>query len=58
MGQVLIKCPKTGKPLPTGFAMDQVSFDSSTLTNNTVGPCPHCGENHTWSKSDAWLVDE
>jgi hypothetical protein len=36
--------------------MDKASFDNTTniLTNNTVR-CPACGQNHTWSKSDAVL---
>jgi len=55
MGQVMIKCPVTGKPLPTGFNMPKASFASATLTNNSVGPCPHCGQMHTWSKADAWV---
>lgn len=55
MAMVLIRCPNTGKPLATGIGMDPGSFASSTLLNNTVGPCPHCGQNHTWSKKDAWL---
>jgi len=58
MGPVMIKCPKTEKPLDTGIHMDKVSFESGTLEHNTIGPCPHCGENHTWSKEDAWLADD
>ena len=57
MGMVMIKCPKTGKPVPTGFGMDKGSFESSTLTNNTVSPCPACGGKHTWSKKDGWLQE-
>lgn len=51
MGQVMIRCPETDKPLPTGIAMDKASFESSQMENNSVGPCPHYGENHTWSKA-------
>ena len=56
MPRIMIKCPKTKKLVPTGFAMDKASFDNPTnvLTNNTVS-CPACGQNHTWSKSDAVL---
>lgn len=54
MAMVKIKCPVTGKDVPTGIEMDLQSFSSVTLTNNRVR-CPHCGEMHTWSKSDAFL---
>lgn len=56
MGMVMIKCPVTGKPVPTGFGMDRATFDNPTnqFTNNNVG-CPHCGQTHTWSKPDAWV---
>ena len=54
----MIRCPKTDKPLSTGMGMDQASFDSSTLSNNTVGPCPHCQGMHTWSKGEAFLAED
>ncbi len=54
MGMIKIKCPKTGKDVPTGIAMDLQSFGSSTFTNNGVR-CPHCGEMHIWSKADAFV---
>jgi hypothetical protein len=56
MGDVMIKCPETGKAIRTGMSMDKGSFDSSTLTNNSVG-CSECGGSHTWSKEDSWLKD-
>lgn len=55
MGQVMIRCPQTGKLVSTGIAMDKASFESSTLTNNSV-KCPLCGNIHVWSKRDATLV--
>jgi endogenous inhibitor of DNA gyrase (YacG/DUF329 family) len=53
--RIMIRCPKTNKPMYTGMTMPQQAFDSSTLEDNTVGPCPHCGGQHTWSKEDAFL---
>lgn len=52
MPMLMIKCPKTGKPVPTGINMPQESLDSSTLESNTIGRCPACGESHTWGKRD------
>ncbi len=51
----MITCPKTGKPVSTGFDMDERSFAGSAVTGNTFGPCPACGETHTWAKEDAFL---
>jgi endogenous inhibitor of DNA gyrase (YacG/DUF329 family) len=51
----MITCPETGNPVPTGFDMDEGSFEGSTLTDNTFSPCPECGQAHTWSKEDAYL---
>lgn len=55
MGTLFIACPTTGNILSTGMSMDKASFESSTLVNNSVGPCPHCGATHTWSKENAML---
>jgi len=55
MARVMITCPETGNPVPTGFDMDEGSFEGSTLTDNTFSPCPECGQAHTWSKEDAYL---
>lgn len=54
MGQVMIRCPSTGKAVPTGLRFDAFSFENAQLSANTV-TCPHCGKPHTWNKSDAWL---
>jgi endogenous inhibitor of DNA gyrase (YacG/DUF329 family) len=54
MANVVIKCPKTGKLVPTGMNMDEASFKSSSMTNNSFN-CPACGETHTWNKDQASL---
>jgi hypothetical protein len=54
MPQIMIRCPKTGKPTPTGMHFDEVSFATSQFRNN-IAPCPHCGSSHMWSKEDAWV---
>lgn len=58
MGMLMIRCPKTGKPVPTGFGMDKQSFASPSvvLENNSV-TCPHCGGTHVWSKKDGWVQE-
>ena len=53
----MIKCPNTGKAVPTGINMDQASFDSSDMRDNALGGCPACGGTHVWNKEDAFLED-
>jgi hypothetical protein len=35
--KIMIRCPKTNKPLYTGMTMSQEVFESSTLENKTIG---------------------
>ena len=58
MSRIMIRCPSTGKPLFTGMGMNAQSFANSQFVNNTVGPCPHCGQSHVWNKKDAWVEDD
>lgn len=55
MAQVVIKCPRTGKWVPTGIDMDAASFAGANMSGNSFGPCPACGASHTWDKKDAKL---
>jgi hypothetical protein len=57
MGQIAIRCPNKGEMITTGMTMDRGSFESSTISDNSV-QCPACGETHTWSKEDATLTDD
>lgn len=57
MPMLYIKCPNTGEPVATGFDLPASNLQNTTLTNNSVG-CPHCGQTHTWNKSDAFFLDE
>ncbi len=54
MATLLIKCPKTGKSLSTGFVVSEDAFDPRSFSNNAVG-CPHCRQTHTWSGKDAFF---
>ena len=53
MPNVMITCPATKKPVPTGIVMDAPSFAAATLTSNSFC-CPACGQMHTWSKKDGF----
>ena len=54
---VMIVCPHTGKPTPTGFVMNPEEFEDAT-PGNILSGCNECGGNHSWSKEDAFLADE
>lgn len=52
-----INCPSTGKPLSTGIAVRDRDFNRDVFKANTIGPCPHCGDSHTWDGKDAFVVE-
>jgi hypothetical protein len=56
MSMLMIKCPATGRPVPTGIEIEpdtlaQLPDIGSGLT------CPACGHHHIWQKNDAWIGD-
>ena len=56
MAMVMIKCPKTGEPVPTGYELEPEYFNSpaATMASSILEKCRSCGETHTWSKSVAF----
>jgi len=56
MPTLYIKCPSTGKNVPTGINVPK-NFDKSGLSQNSV-QCPHCKKMHTWNGHDAFFLDE
>jgi len=56
MQDVMIKCPSKGLPLFTGVQLSEAVFATAVFTNVKV-LCPHCEEEHRWSKSDAFLIE-
>ncbi|HXB81594.1 MAG TPA: hypothetical protein VNX23_29970 [Bradyrhizobium sp.] len=56
MGMVMIKCPQTGRAIPTGIKADRESFQRSPVFFGHTH-CPICRANHGWFARDAW-VDE
>jgi endogenous inhibitor of DNA gyrase (YacG/DUF329 family) len=58
MPEILINCPKTGKPVRTGFNVpDRATLDSNTYSGNAV-TCPHCRGVHTWGNAEAYVSDD
>lgn len=58
MNRILIKCPKTGKLIYTGFAMDAATFESLPIDEQDPIQCPACHGMHRWKKRDAIIERE
>jgi hypothetical protein len=57
MPAIWIECPRTNRRFSTGIVTDAASFE--VIRNVTARSfCPHCGREHEWRKSDAWLAEE
>jgi len=54
LGVVVIRCPRTGRVIPTGIEADRSSFSSRPVFfSRTL--CPVCGSHHEWFAKDAWV---
>jgi hypothetical protein len=54
MPEVLIRCPQTGKDVVTGLMLDDQAFQNANLRDQEAF-CPHCGRQHHWDQTDAYL---
>jgi hypothetical protein len=54
MTEILIRCPVTGKDVPTGIALPAEVFLTAEIETRPVA-CPHCRQLHAWNKPDAYL---
>jgi hypothetical protein len=54
MASVMIVCPETRREIYTGIETDEASFARlPDVLSRTQ--CPVCGEEHVWTKKNAWL---
>jgi hypothetical protein len=56
MSMVMVKCPQTGRAIPTGIKSDRESFRRSPVFFGRTH-CPICHVDHAWFAQEAW-VDE
>ena len=56
MGMVMIKCPETGRDIPTGMVADRASF-RATPVFFARALCPFCRAEHEWFAQQAWVCD-
>jgi hypothetical protein len=54
MGMVMIKCPETGRAIPTGIKIDRERFRSSPVFFSRTR-CPECDADHAWFAQEAWV---
>jgi len=54
MPNIMIRCPFTGKAVPTGLSTETVLFDSLGDVSVPMR-CPACLKMHRWKKKDAWV---
>lgn len=53
--RILVRCPSTGKLLPTGKVVREALWDESKLKLPRLA-CPHCDKTHLWTKKDVVLA--
>ena len=56
MGAVMVKCPETGRDIPTGIVTDRKSFDATPVFFARVY-CPICRTEHEWFAKEAWICE-
>ncbi len=56
MSMLMIRCPKTGRPISTGREVKSASFRSSPVFFSRTF-CPLCRVTHEWFAQDAWVCD-
>jgi len=56
MGAVMIKCPDTGRDIPTGLEADRESFRATPVFFSRTF-CPICQTHHEWFAQQAWVCE-
>jgi hypothetical protein len=56
MGAVMVKCPQTGRDIPTGIVTERARFESTPVFFARVH-CPICRIEHEWFAKDAWVCE-
>jgi hypothetical protein len=56
MGTVMIRCPQTGREIPTGYEVDPARFSSMPVFF-ARSYCPICRTEHEWFAKEAWVCE-
>ena len=54
LADILVQCPRTGAPVPTGLKTEWVFLKSLPAVAVPLR-CPACGLMHNWKPDDAWI---
>ena len=54
LADILVQCPRTGAPVPTGLKTEWVFLKSLPCVAVPLR-CPSCGQVHKWKPDDAWI---
>src|SRR5262249_26261417 len=57
MGAVMVRCPQTGRNIPTGLTTDRESFEAMPVFFARVH-CPICRTEHEWFAKEAWVLEK
>jgi hypothetical protein len=55
VAEILVHCPSTGTPIPTGLRTEWVLLRSLPRIAMPLH-CPVCGQMHRWHPEDAWIA--
>jgi hypothetical protein len=55
-GAVMIKCPQTGRTIPTGIVASRASFHATPVFFARAH-CPYCNAEHEWFAQQAWVCE-
>jgi len=56
--KLIIACPVTDEPVPTGIRIDPVSLAAMPIVKATLERCPACDGRHEWFTNEGWLTAE
>src|SRR5215470_930742 len=55
VADIVVQCPRTGTPVPTGLKSEWVFLRSLPRVAIPLR-CPACGQTHKWQPHEAWIV--
>ena len=56
MGMVMVKCPETGRAIPTGIETDRESYQRCAVFFARTR-CPICSIEHGWFAPEGWVEE-
>jgi hypothetical protein len=55
VADIVVQCPRTGTPVPTGLKTEWVFLRSLPRVAIPLR-CPACGQTHKWQPHEAWIA--